>query len=551
MSQTYFTLITYAGLAQLADAAATGTKLGIEQMVVGDGGGQLPVPDPGQTQLVNECYRAPINSLSLDPKHPNRIIVEMVLPETVGGFWVRELGLINDDGILVAVANTPPSYKPEMAEGSGRTQLLRLIIVASDTALVELKVDPSVVMASQEFVHKAVDSALARLDLKQSVRAATVGPITLAGLQTVNGVALDAGDRVLVKVQDNAADNGLYAAAEGDWRRVSDADESHEVTPNLLVAVEEGATLADTLWQLVTDGAIELGTTPLTFAQVAGANGVAPGTYTKVSVDRRGLVVGGSNPTTLQGYGIDDAYTKAQTEQRLAIKADKATTLAAYGITDAYTKADVYNRSETDRLFSFKANLNQVYTRAQADQLLRDKANVNEVYNKGYVDGKLGDRPIRDSITIVGLGSGNLSAPYMRHDPSGQICWLQPQLGFIPVRQGGGHGQGNNTIYIGHGNSGPRITVDGTDFGDLLTDNNLAPKVAGLGLSGVGSYAFARLINPLVINQGAEVEGALLLYSSTKAADGFTNYSGRIGFGIWRCHGAASGVERTLWQRVR
>jgi hypothetical protein len=579
MSQTYFTLITYAGLAELADAAATGTKLGIEQMVVGDGGGELPVPDPGQTTLVNECYRAPINCLSRDPKHPNRLIVEMELPATVGGFWVRELGLINDDGLLVAVANTPPSYKPEMAEGSGRTQLLRMIIIASDTSLVELKVDPAVVMASQAFVLKTVDDALARLDLKQSVRLATVAPITLAGLHTLDGRTLAEGDRVLVKDQAQAAENGLYNATAGDWQRVRDADEHREVTPNLLVAVEEGDTLADTLWQLITDGPIELGTTPLTFEQIAGPNGVAPGTYTQVTVDRRGLVVGGANPTTLAAYGITDAYTQAEADERFQRqlgyvpvrqgtgvnqggnrvdlgwdkdgrgmrisvdnndlgtlwyssnfdpnrKADRGTTLAAYGITDAYTQA-------------------------QTNQLLNQKANTADVYHKAYVDGRLMERPLRDSINHVGLGSNDIKAPYMRQESSGQICWLQPQLGFTPVRQGGGHGQGPNTIHIGHGSAGPRITVDNTDFGDLITDRNLPQKVAGIGLSNVGSYAFARAFNaPGQMNQGHLVSGSQLIYSSTRVTDGSTGNSGLIGVGTWRLHGASSGSERSLWQRV-
>jgi hypothetical protein len=604
MSQTYFTLITDIGQARLAEAAATGSRLNIEKMAVGDGNGAVPVPTPAQTRLVNECYRARINSLSLDPKHPNRIIIEMTLPETVGGFWVRELGLVNDKGEFVVVANTPPSYKPLKEEGSGRTQLLRLIVVATDASVVELKTDPEVVMASREFVLKTVDTALARLDLKQSVRAATVGPIALAGLQAVNGVALNAGDRVLVKDQADAATNGLYLAARDDWQRVADADENREVTANLLVAVEEGATLADTLWQLTTNGPIELGVTPLVFEQVAGANGVAPGTYTKVTVDRRGLVIGGGNPTSLAGYGITDAYTQAQSDERFQAKlgyvpvhqgggteqgnntvylgwdvegrglrvtidktdmgtlwyssnfdpskkADKGNSLAAYGILNAYTKAEVYSRGEADLMLSFKANLNQVYTRTQTDQLLREKANTAEVYNKSYVDQKLSERPTRDGVNVLGFAGRQFNLPYMRHEDSGLVCQLEPRLGFTPVRQGGGHGQGSNTVYIGHGSGGPRITVDNTDFGDLVTDHNLASKVANLGLSGIGSYAFARAINgPGQMNQGHLISGSQLLFGSTRGSDGAANNSGLIGGGTWRLHGAATIGERSLWQRI-
>lgn len=273
MTQTYFTLVTHAGLRRLADAAATGTKLGIEQMAVGDGNGSVPVPDPAQTQLVNEWYRAPINSISLDPKAPNRIIVEMVLPAQVGGSSVRELGLINDDGELVAVANTPPSYKPTMAEGSGRTQLLRLVIIASDASLVEMAIDPSVVMASQEFVLKLINEVSAKQAFKQ-VRVATNKVTDVGGLQVVDGIQLREGDRVLLKDHTYPNFNGIYIASRGSWKRSPDADDSGKIMPNMLVAVAEGHENADTLWQLVSDAPIRLSTTALQFRPIYNAQQV-------------------------------------------------------------------------------------------------------------------------------------------------------------------------------------------------------------------------------------------------------------------------------------
>ncbi|WP_295466606.1 phage tail protein [uncultured Pseudomonas sp.] len=265
MSQTYYAILTAIGEAKLANAAALNTTLKIAKMAVGDGGGAVPTPTRTQTALAGEWYRAGLNTLSVDPSNSSQIIAELVIPEATGGNWIREMGLYDSDGNLIAVANTPPSYKPQLAEGSGRTQVLRMILVVSSTSAVELKIDPSVILATRQYVDDAITVAVNRLDFKQSVRVATTANLTLSGTQTVDGVALVVGERVLVKDQATASANGLYIVAAGSWSRTSDTDSATEVTSGLLVAVEEGTTNADTLWQLVTDGPIVLGTTSLNF----------------------------------------------------------------------------------------------------------------------------------------------------------------------------------------------------------------------------------------------------------------------------------------------
>lgn len=313
MSQTYYAILTALGEAKLANAAALNQPLQISKMAVGDGNGSLPNPDRTQTALVRETYRANLNTLQVDPANASQIIAELVIPETVGGWWIRELGLYDAAGALVAVANCPPSYKPQLAEGSGRTQVLRMVLVVSSTSAVELKIDPSVVLATREFVTTTVASAMAKLDGKDSVRAATTSNLAaLSGLLTVDDVALVAGDRVLVKNQATASQNGIYVVAAGVWSRAADADSSIEVTPGLLVAVESGSVNGDSLWQLTTDAPIVLGTTALTFEVAAGPVGIAAGTYRSVTIDKRGRVIGATNPTTLQGYGITDAASLAQ-----------------------------------------------------------------------------------------------------------------------------------------------------------------------------------------------------------------------------------------------
>lgn len=273
MAVTYYALLTTIGAGKLANATALGTTLKITQLAVGDGGGNVPTPDASRTQLVNEVRRAPLNRLSVDPANSSQIIAEQVIPEDVGGWWIREMGLYDEAGALIAYANCAPSYKPQLAEGSGRTQTVRIVLIVSNAASVELKIDPSVVLATREYVDSAIVSAMNRLDCKQSVRVASTASITLSGLQTLDGIALAAGDRVLVKNQSNATDNGIYVAATTVWKRSTDADESGEVTPGLTVVVESGTSQADSIWQLVTDGEIVLGTTALSFQNIT--NGLA------------------------------------------------------------------------------------------------------------------------------------------------------------------------------------------------------------------------------------------------------------------------------------
>lgn len=152
MPQTYYCLLTKVGEAKDANAKALGTALKITEMAVGDGNGALPVPDPTRTSLVHQVRRAPLNSLTRDPVNQNQVIAEQVLPENVGGWWIRELGLYDQDGDLVAIGNCAESYKPQLAQGSGRTQVVRMVLIMSSAATVELKVDPSIVLATRQYV---------------------------------------------------------------------------------------------------------------------------------------------------------------------------------------------------------------------------------------------------------------------------------------------------------------------------------------------------------------------------------------------------------------
>ena len=193
----FFAILTAVGEAKQANADALGVPWTFSQMAVGDANDTDPIPDRLQTRLINERRRAPLNQLTVDPKNPAVIIAEQVIPEGIGGWWVREIGLFDADGDLVAIANCAPTFKPLLTQGSGRTQVIRVNLIVSSTSNIELKIDPSVVLATREYV-------------------------------------------------DN-------------W-----------------------------------------------FANVLPPTRPA-GRYTKVEINVRGIVVGGSNPTTLEGYGITDA----------------------------------------------------------------------------------------------------------------------------------------------------------------------------------------------------------------------------------------------------
>ncbi|ECG4802004.1 phage tail protein [Salmonella enterica subsp. enterica serovar Durban] len=154
MTVKYKTLITKAGAIKLAAATVpNGKKVNFTAMAIGDGGGTLPVPDANQTKIVNEVWRYKLNKISQDKKHQNYVVAELLIPPETGGFWMREMGLYDDTGTLIAVGNMAESYKPKLEEGSGRAQTVRMVIMVSDIESVELTIDTSTVMATQDYVN--------------------------------------------------------------------------------------------------------------------------------------------------------------------------------------------------------------------------------------------------------------------------------------------------------------------------------------------------------------------------------------------------------------
>lgn len=148
----FFTILTTIGQAKIANAVALGQQIQVTEMALGDGNGNPTTPNQGQVALVRQVYRAQLNQLSIDPANPNYVVAELVVPSDVGGWTVREVGLYDVDGNLIAVGNFPDTYKPQLSEGASRDLVVRIIIEVSNASVVQLKIDPSIVLASRQWV---------------------------------------------------------------------------------------------------------------------------------------------------------------------------------------------------------------------------------------------------------------------------------------------------------------------------------------------------------------------------------------------------------------
>ncbi|WP_421505299.1 phage tail protein [Erwinia rhapontici] len=190
MTTKYYAILTTLGAGKLANAAALGTKLQITHMALGDGGGVLPSPNASQTALIGEKRRAPLNSLSVDAANSSQIIAEQVIPEDEGGWWIREIGLFDADGVLIAVANCAETYKPLLQEGSGRTQTVRMILIVNSTDAVTLKIDPSVVLATRKYVDDSAAAIKVYVDAQKASPAFTGKPTAPTAAKTDNSTQL-------------------------------------------------------------------------------------------------------------------------------------------------------------------------------------------------------------------------------------------------------------------------------------------------------------------------------------------------------------------------
>lgn len=397
LNSQFFAILTKVGEAKQANADALGIPWNISQMGVGDAHGTDPIPDRLQTKLINERRRAPLNQLMIDPLNPSVLIAEQVIPADVGGWWVREIGLYDADGDLVAVANCAPSFKPMLSQGSGRTQIVRMNFIISSITNVVLKIDPAIVLATREYVDRSIDAVLPADKKAGTYTQVTINsrgivvsgksPTTLAGYGITDalpnknplpGGSIDIhGDYyafLTSPLESSVAQNCYWNGTA--WYR-------HDISrPAVCITLDDGrfsvrrvgAGQNPIVWQTMSpvwdasnakfSGLLELPTTLSGYsiedaftkaettanieAAIARLIGSAPGAVDTIEELARalnnnpnfatdiinGLATKAAKATTLQGYGIGDAYTQSEINQLLSGKAAKATTLAGYGITN-------------------------------------------------------------------------------------------------------------------------------------------------------------------------------------------------------------------------
>ncbi|WP_368350115.1 phage tail protein [Pectobacterium peruviense] len=356
MSATYFALLTNIGAAKLANATTLGSSLNITRMAVGDGGGSLPVPNPAQTTLINEKRRAALNTLSVDPKNPSQIIAEQVIPENEGGFWIREIGLFDDDGNLIAVANCPETYKPQLQEGSGRIQTVRMILIVSSTDAVTLKIDPAVVLATRGYVDEVIEA-------HEKSRKHPDGTLTAKGFVQLSNATNSDSEALAATPKAVKAANDNASGRVPSGRKVNGKALTADIT---LGAGDVGA-----YTKLETDTAVSV---------VAAAANNAATAAASANTNANGRVPSGRtvNSKALSAdislsAGDVGAYTKAETDTRVAAAttaANNAATAAANANTNANGRVPsgrTVNSKALSADISLSAGDVGAYTKAETD----------------------------------------------------------------------------------------------------------------------------------------------------------------------------------------
>ena len=383
MSAKFFALLTVIGANKLAKATALGTTLKITQMAVGDGGGTLPTPDTQQTKLVGEKRRAGLNTLFVDPKNDSQIIAEQVIPENEGGYWIREIGLFDDEGSLIAVGNCPETYKPQLQEGSGRTQTIRMILTVSHTESVELKVDPSVILATREFVNDAIESASKQTLAEVAKLYATKTELS-TGLNKVQKSADDANTNANSRVPSTRKVNNKPLSTDitltaGDVGAATPAqvNEAKTAASNAQTTANSGVSKADAAQKTAND-AVSKANAAQTAANNANtnANGRVPSTR---KINNKPL----STDITLTAGDVGAATPAQVNEAKTA--ASNAQNTANNGV----SKADAAQKTANDAV-----------NKANAAQTAANNANTNA---NGRVPStrKINNKPLSADITLT------------------------------------------------------------------------------------------------------------------------------------------------------
>ncbi|HEP8040722.1 TPA: phage tail protein, partial [Pseudomonas aeruginosa] len=365
MSKQYGGFLTDKGAAKQIEAAAGGLRRDITHMLIGDGGGAPgetpdPVPSPSQTALIRQRYRVKLNRLVAAEDSPSVLVAEAILPQEVGGWWMRELGLEDSDGDLIAVADCAPSYKPLVSEGAGRTQTVRLHIAVSHAEIVNLLIDPNVVTATVADLNKALLEVRAINDATGQMTLEQGGGITLPLSLSPTGVAPGTYRSLTVDAKGRATSgsNPTTLGGYGITDALAKSEAVEEPTPHKLLRLNGAGQLPASITGnaasatkltservlacsgAATGSAVFDGTRDVSIALTLADSGVVPGVYPKVTINAKGLVTAGASLSAADIPSLD--WSK--------INSGKPNTLGGYGITDALAKSEAVEEPTPHKL---------------------------------------------------------------------------------------------------------------------------------------------------------------------------------------------------------
>lgn len=610
MAQKYKAVLTKIGAAKIAAATAGGTKINLTQMAVGDGGGTLPTPDPAQTKLIAEWHRAALNKVKVDPKHKNYLVAELVIPPEIGGFWMRELGLYDEVGDLIAVSNMAESYKPLLSEGSGRAQTLRMVVIVSDMDTVNLLIDSSTVLATQEYVdEKLLEHEQSRRHPDATLKAK--GFTQLSSATNSESEALSATPKAVKAAFDKAltADENAKDANDNANERLeknknlSDVPDKAEARTNLELksaAIKDVVTSQTdtTTGRVPVVGWMGLGgySIPVTIASSSDLSKLPGIPFNAIreykSSDGSVSLIGMSGISPSGNLVEWLAPENGSDGKKIAVR-NKDSLFILYSTGNKPTASDVgaipffgqipagtnLNTLTNYGVWFNSANanatlaLNYPSTLAGSLQILRD-AGTTQIYTE-YASGKQfrrglytgtwspwrgvydsGNKPTPDDVNaiaqdgcrVAGFVNGSQDAPYMRHTVSNSVIRILPANGnAVSATRLQTARTINGVAFDGTAN----INISASQVGSYTkaeSDSRFQLKVPASG--GVGTYAFARIESGNTsIGFGANIAGSVL-----RASCGDGTVGGSALAGTWRCCGATWGSawnsRVTLWIRI-
>ncbi|EFT3179707.1 phage tail protein [Escherichia coli] len=511
MTVKYYAILTNQGAARLANATMLGSKLNLTQMAVGDANGVLPTPDPAQTKLINQKRIAPLNLLSVDPNNQSQIIAEQIIPENEGGFWIREIGLYDDEGVLIAVANCPETYKPQLQEGSGRTQTIRMILVVSNTEAITLKIDPSVVLATRKYVDDKIseheqsrrhpDASLTAKGFTQLSSATNSTSETLAATPRAVKVAYDLANGKYTAQDATTARKGLVqlsSATNSDSETLAATPKAVKTAYDLAngkYTAQDATTARKGLVQLSSATNSDSETLAATPKAVKTAYDLANGKYTAqdATTARKGLVqLSSATNSTSETQAATPKAVKAVYDLANGKQPADATLTALAGLATAADSLPYFTGNDTASLTTLTNVGRDILAKTSKQEVIRYLGLGD---TSGYVGRRLSTRAFASSgtytpspetkrirVTITGGGGGG-----------GGCQAISSNETFFGA--GGGAGgtvitiltptQNSYPVTIGAGGAGGVGATNGLKGGDSSFGSVIAPGGEGGGKSGV------------------------------------------------------------------